>query len=125
MSHLDSAVAVQDNAVGTSYTTKAYAAQSATSPLGPASIRRRQPRPQDVQIEILYCGVCHSDLHTVRDEWNAFMPTVYPCTPGHEIIGRVSQIGSAVKKFKQGDTVAVGCMVDSCRTCPNCREGLE
>ncbi|HZU42027.1 MAG TPA: NAD(P)-dependent alcohol dehydrogenase, partial [Terriglobales bacterium] len=79
----------------------------------------------DVQIEILYCGVCHSDLHTVRNEWKEFMPTVYPCTPGHEIVGRVTKVGSAVKKFKEGDTVAVGCMVDSDRTCPNCREGLE
>ncbi len=125
MSQLDSAVAVQDKGAATSYPTKAYAAQSATSPLGPATIKRRQPTPKDVQIEILYCGVCHSDLHTVRNEWKEFMPTVYPCTPGHEIVGRVTKVGSAVKKFKEGDTVAVGCMVDSDRTCPNCREGLE
>jgi len=125
MSQLDSAVAVQDKGASTSYSAKAYAAQSATSPLGPATIKRRQPTPKDVQIEILYCGVCHSDLHTVRNEWKEFMPTVYPCTPGHEIVGRVTKVGSAVKKFKEGDTVAVGCMVDSDRTCPNCREGLE
>ncbi len=125
MSQLDSATLVQEKAGAKSYTAKAFAARSASSPLGPASIPRRQPGPKDVQIEILYCGVCHSDLHTVRDEWKAFMPTVYPCTPGHEIVGRVTGVGSAVKKFKDGDTVAVGCMVDSCRTCPNCRAGLE
>ncbi len=117
--------AIQERPTSTSYTSKAYAAQSATSPLGPATLQRREPRPQDVQIEILFCGVCHSDLHTVRDEWKAFMPTVYPCTPGHEIVGRVAKAGSAVKKFKEGDIVAVGCMVDSCRTCASCREGLE
>jgi alcohol dehydrogenase (NADP+) len=125
MSQLDSAVAVQDKGAGRSYPTKAYAAGSATSPLGPATIQRRHPTPKDVQIEIQYCGVCHSDLHTVRNEWKEFTPTVYPCTPGHEIVGRVTAVGSAVKKFKEGDTVAVGCMVDSDRTCPNCREGLE
>ncbi len=125
MSQLDTAIAVQDRSDIKSYTVKAFAAKSATSPLGAASIPRRAPGPKDVQIEILYCGVCHSDLHTVRDEWKAVMPTVYPCTPGHEIVGRVSKTGSAVKKFKAGDSVAVGCMVDSCRTCENCREGLE
>src|SRR5579884_952975 len=104
MSQLDSAVAVQDKGAATSYPTKAYAAQSATSPLGPATIKRRQPTPKDVQIEILYCGVCHSDLHTVRNEWKEFMPTVYPCTPGHEIVGRVTKVGSGVKKFKEGET---------------------
>src|ERR1700691_2729965 len=104
---------------------KAYAAESASSSLAPTSIQRRAPRPQDVEIEILYCGVCHSDLHQVRDEWHAFMPTVYPCVPGHEILGRVTRIGSAVKKFKEGDFAAVGCMVNSCGVCPNCREGLE
>ena len=125
MSQANSATAIQESVATKSYTAKAYAARSATSPLAPASIQRRAPRPQDVQIQILYCGVCHSDLHTVRDEWKAFMPTVYPCTPGHEIVGRVTKVGSGVKKFKEGDTVAVGCMVDSCRTCPSCREGLE
>ena len=83
------------------------------------------PRPQDVQIEILYCGVCHSDLHHVRNEWHGVMPTVYPCVPGHEIVGRVVKVGSAVKKFKEGDIAAVGCMVDSCRRCPNCLAGEE
>jgi alcohol dehydrogenase (NADP+) len=107
------------------YPAKAYSAQSATSPLAPGSIRRRDPRPQDVQIEILYCGVCHSDLHQVRNEWVSVMPTVYPCVPGHEIVGRVVKAGSAVKKFKEGDMAAVGCMVGSCGVCESCREGLE
>ena len=106
-------------------TTRAYQAASPTSPLAPGSIQRRAPRPQDVQIEILYCGVCHSDLHTVRNEWESVMPTVYPCVPGHEIVGRVVKVGSAVKKFKEGDMAAVGCMVDSDRVCPSCKEGLE
>ena len=109
----------------TTYVAKAYGAASATSGLAPLSIRRRAPGRQDVQIEILYCGVCHSDLHQVRNEWQNALPTVYPCVPGHEIVGRVVKAGSAVKKFKEGDIAAVGCMVDSCRTCPNCREGLE
>jgi uncharacterized zinc-type alcohol dehydrogenase-like protein len=107
------------------YTAKAYAAQGATSPLAPFTIARRSPRPQDVQIEILYCGVCHSDLHQVRNEWQEVMPTVYPCVPGHEIVGRVVKAGSAVKKFKEGDIAAVGCMVDSCRACANCLAGEE
>ena len=97
------------------FTAKAYAAQSPTSGMAPHTIKRRDPRPQDVQIEILYCGVCHSDLHQARDEWQSVMPTVYPCVPGHEIVGRVVKVGSAVKKFKEGDIAAVGCMVDSCR----------
>src|SRR5271156_6130120 len=104
---------------------KAFAAQSATSPLGPFTLARRSPRPQDVQIEILYCGVCHSDLHQVRNEWKEVMPTVYPCVPGHEIVGRVTKVGSAVTKFKLGDLAAVGCMVDSDRTCPECKAGQE
>src|SRR5918997_1337114 len=104
------------------FTTKAYSAQSETSPLAPFSFQRRDPRPQDVQIEILYCGVCHSDLHQVRNEWHN---TVYPCVPGHEIVGRVVRAGSKVGKFKEGDVAAVGCMVDSCRTCDNCKRGLE
>lgn len=108
-----------------SHTAKAYAAFSATSAMAPFTVPRRSPRPQDVELEILYCGVCHSDLHTVRNEWESAMPTVYPCVPGHEIIGRVRKAGSAVKKFKEGDIAAVGCMVDSCRICANCREGQE
>jgi uncharacterized zinc-type alcohol dehydrogenase-like protein len=106
-------------------TAKAYAAASASSGLAPASIQRREPGKQDVQIQILFCGVCHSDLHQVRNEWQSVMPTVYPCVPGHEIVGRVTKVGSAVKGFREGDIAAVGCMVDSCRTCPSCREGLE
>lgn len=102
--------------------TKAFAAQSATSALAETSIKRRDPRPTDVVIDILYCGVCHSDLHTARNEWHN---TVYPCVPGHEIVGRVVKVGSQVKKFKEGDLAAVGCMVDSCRTCPACKAGLE
>jgi alcohol dehydrogenase (NADP+) len=106
-------------------TAKAYAAQSASSGLAAFTIRRRAVRPQDVQIEILFCGVCHSDLHQVRNEWQGVMPTVYPCIPGHEIIGRVVKAGSAVKKFKEGDIAGVGCMVDSDRTCPACQSGEE
>ncbi len=107
------------------YKAKAYAAPSATSPLAPRTIARRDPTERDVQIEILFCGICHSDLHQVRNEWSGAMPTVYPCTPGHEIVGRVTNVGSAVTKFKRGDLAAVGCMVDSDGTCPECREGLE
>lgn len=108
-----------------SLTARAYAAQSATSALAPFSIQRRSPRPQDVQIDILYCGICHSDLHQTRNQWENAMPTVYPCVPGHEIVGRVVKAGSAVKKFKEGDIAAAGCMVDSDRTCANCRAGHE
>jgi uncharacterized zinc-type alcohol dehydrogenase-like protein len=104
------------------YSTKAFSTTGATSPLGPAVIERRLPTDTDVQIQILYCGVCHSDLHYARNEW-AF--TQYPAVPGHEIVGRVTAVGSAVKNFKTGDTVGVGCLVDSCRTCPDCRAGLE
>ena len=107
------------------YQTKAYSAASATSPLASDSIPRREPADNDVRIEILFCGICHSDLHYARDEWHDFMPTVYPCVPGHEIVGRVSGVGSAVSKFKAGDLVGVGCLVDSDRTCPNCQAGLE
>src|SRR3954447_17166736 len=106
------------------YKAKAYAAANANSPLASITIPRRDPGEHDVQIEILFCGICHSDLHTVRNEWSA-IPTVYPCVPGHEIVGRVTKVGSAVTKFKDGDLVGVGCLVDSDRTCPNCREGLE
>jgi alcohol dehydrogenase (NADP+) len=105
--------------------TKAYAATSDKSPLGATTIPRREPTDQDVEIEILFCGICHSDLHYARDEWHEVMPTVYPCVPGHEIVGRVTEVGSAVTSFKPGDLVGVGCMVDSDRTCRNCKEGLE
>lgn len=105
--------------------TNAYAARGASSPLAPFSITRREPLATDVRIEILYCGVCHSDLHQARDEWHDFAPTVYPCVPGHEIVGRVTKVGRDVRKFKVGDLAAVGCMVDSDRTCPACRQGLE
>jgi alcohol dehydrogenase (NADP+) len=107
------------------FTAKAFAARSAASGMAPFTLQRRSPRPQDVQIEILYCGVCHSDLHQVRDEWKMVMPTVYPCVPGHEIVGRVVKVGSAVKKLKEGDIAAVGCMVDSCRKCASCLAGDE
>ena len=105
--------------------TKAYAAASATSPLALDTIQRREPTDRDVQIEILYCGICHSDLHTVRDEWSSVMATTYPCVPGHEIVGKVTQVGSAVKGFKEGDLVGVGCMVDSDQTCPHCQADVE
>jgi uncharacterized zinc-type alcohol dehydrogenase-like protein len=108
-----------------SQTAKAFAAQSPTSGLAPLTIRRRAPGPQDVQIDILYCGVCHSDLHQVRNEWQKAMPTTYPCVPGHEIVGRVVKTGNAVTKLKAGDLAAVGCMVDSCRACASCRAGEE
>lgn len=107
------------------YKTKAYSATSATSHLAPTAIPRRDPTDRDVQIEILFCGICHSDLHYARDEWHAVMPAVYPCVPGHEIVGRVKSVGSAVSKYKSGDVVGVGCLVDSDHTCPNCRQGLE
>jgi uncharacterized zinc-type alcohol dehydrogenase-like protein len=107
------------------YNAKAYSAASATARLASTTIVRRDPSPTDVQIEILFCGVCHSDLHQARNEWSGFMPTVYPCVPGHEIVGRVTKIGSAVSKFKLGDLAAVGCMVDSDGTCPACKAGLE
>jgi alcohol dehydrogenase (NADP+) len=102
--------------------TKSYAAQSATASLAPWTIDRRAPKPHDVQIEILYCGVCHSDLHTARNEWGG---TLYPCVPGHEIVGRVTAVGDHVKKYKVGDIAGVGCLVDSCRECDNCKNDLE
>lgn len=102
--------------------TKAYAASSAKSPLEPFSLVRRDPLPDDVKIDILFCGVCHSDVHTARDEWGG---TTYPCVPGHEILGRVVAVGRNVKKFKEDDLAAVGCMVDSCRDCHSCHENLE
>ena len=102
--------------------TKAFAAQSATTPLAPFSINRREPTPTDVEIDILFCGVCHSDLHFARNEWGM---TQFPVVPGHEILGRVSRVGAKVSKFKVGDIAAVGCLVDSCRTCSSCKSGLE
>jgi uncharacterized zinc-type alcohol dehydrogenase-like protein len=102
--------------------TLGYAAQSATTPLDLFHFERREPGPRDVQIEILYCGVCHSDLHIARNEWHN---TIYPVVPGHEIVGRVTQVGGEVTTFQPGDLAGVGCLVDSCGTCPDCREGLE
>jgi alcohol dehydrogenase (NADP+) len=107
------------------YNARAYSAASATSPLVSSTIARREGTENDVQIEILFCGICHSDLHQVRNEWSGFMPTVYPCVPGHEIVGRVTQVGSAVSKFKAGDLAAVGCLVDSDHTCAECKAGFE
>jgi uncharacterized zinc-type alcohol dehydrogenase-like protein len=101
---------------------KAYAAQAADQPLAPYSFERREPEAEDVEIKILYCGVCHSDIHTARDEWGG---TVYPAVPGHEIVGKVTRVGSNVTRFKEGDTVGVGCFVDSCRHCSNCNDDLE
>lgn len=102
--------------------TKAFAVQDAQSTLGPFQFERRALEPHDVQIEILFCGVCHSDLHQIRNEWGN---SIYPMVPGHEIVGRITKVGSAVKKFKEGQLAGVGCLVDSCRTCENCKEGLE
>src|SRR5258705_12676726 len=104
---------------------RAYSAASASSPLAPTTIRRRAPGPMDVEMKVLFCGVCHSDLHQVRSEWQNTMPTVYPCVPGHEVVGRVVAAGSAVTKFQEGDFAAVGCMVDSCGACDSCRAGEE
>src|SRR5258708_6300883 len=107
------------------YKAKAYSAAGATSALASTTIPRRDPTEHDVRIEILFCGICHSDLHQVRNEWKDVMPTVYPCVPGHEIVGRVTRVGSAVTRFKPGDIAAVGCLVDSDRTCPECQAGFE
>src|SRR6516165_3336940 len=101
---------------------KAYGAYAGDKPLEPIDIERRQPGPHDVQIDIAFCGICHSDLHQVRSEWGG---TIYPCVPGHEIVGHVSAVGGEVTKFKVGDTVGVGCLVDSCQHCHACEEGLE
>jgi uncharacterized zinc-type alcohol dehydrogenase-like protein len=109
----------------TTYNAKAYSAASDKSPVASTKIKRRDPTDRDVQIEILFCGICHSDLHQVRNEWSGVMPTVYPIVPGHEIVGRVTKVGSEVTKYKPGDLAAVGCLVDSDRTCPNCKAGLE
>jgi uncharacterized zinc-type alcohol dehydrogenase-like protein len=102
--------------------TKAYAAFNATSPLAPFTFQYRDPDPDEIEIQILFCGVCHTDVHQARNEWHG---TAYPCVPGHEIVGRVTRAGSRVKKFKEGDIAAVGCMVDSCRECESCKSGLE
>ncbi len=107
------------------YTSKAFAAPSATSLLEATNIPRRNPTDRDVQIEILFCGICHSDLHTARNEWSSVMPTVYPCVPGHEIVGRVTKVGPKVVRHKVGDIVGVGCLVDSDHDCPNCQDGFE
>lgn len=103
-------------------TVKAYGARAADKPLEPLAVERRAPGPRDVEIDILYCGVCHSDLHTVRAEWSG---TVYPCVPGHEIVGRVGAVGGEASRFAVGDVAAVGCLVNSCRRCRSCGEGLE
>jgi uncharacterized zinc-type alcohol dehydrogenase-like protein len=103
-------------------TTRAYATTHPKSPLGPFSITRREPRAEDVALDIAYCGICHSDVHQARNEWKN---SIYPMVPGHEIVGRVTRVGSAVTAFRPGDLVGVGCMIDSCRTCASCREGLE
>ena len=107
------------------YNSKAYSAASETSPLAATTIARRDLIEQDVQIEIMFCGVCHSDLHQVRNEWSGMLPTVYPVVPGHEIVGRVTEVGSGVTNFKVGDLAAVGCLVDSDRTCDDCKAGME
>jgi alcohol dehydrogenase (NADP+) len=107
------------------YNAKAYSAVSATAPLATATVPRREPTEHDVQIEILFCGICHSDLHAVRNEWSEFMSTTYPIVPGHEIVGRVTAVGAAVTKYKPGDLAAVGCLVDSDGTCSRCQAGLE
>ncbi len=125
MSEAARSVPATSTAKPQTFAAKAFAAQGATIPLAPFTIERRDPRPQDVQIQILFCGVCHSDLHQVRNEWENAMPTIYPCVPGHEIVGRVVRAGSAVKKFKEGDFAAVGCMLDSCHKCAACLDGDE
>src|SRR5205807_6154893 len=102
--------------------TRAYAATSKTSPLAPFIIERREPGPNDVLIEILFCGICHSDIHQARDEWGG---SIFPMVPGHEIVGRVARVGSQVKRFKVGELAGVGTIVDSCRVCESCKEGLE
>jgi alcohol dehydrogenase (NADP+) len=107
------------------YQAKAYSAASETAPLTPTTIPRREPTEHDVEIKILFCGICHSDLHAVRNEWSEFMATVYPIVPGHEIVGRVTKVGSAVKKFQPGDIAGVGCLVDSDGTCAECKADLE
>jgi len=112
-------------ATAPSFETAAYAATRATSGLARTTIHRREPRASDLDLEVLFCGICHSDLHQARDEWHKNMPTTYPCVPGHEIVGRVVKAGSAVRRFREGALAAVGCMVDSCRGCAPCRAGEE
>ena len=107
------------------YKANAYSVASATSPFASSTIERRNPTEHDVQIEIFFCGICHSDLHQARNEWSGLMPTVYPCVPGHESVGRVTKVGSALTKFKPGDLAGVGCLVDSDGTCPECKAGFE
>jgi uncharacterized zinc-type alcohol dehydrogenase-like protein len=107
------------------YHAKAYSVESPTASFEPTEIPRRAATDRDVQIEILYCGICHSDLHTARDEWNTVMPTTYPCVPGHEIVGKVTSVGASVSGFKVGDTVGVGCLVGSDHDCPSCKADLE
>jgi uncharacterized zinc-type alcohol dehydrogenase-like protein len=107
------------------YQAKAYSVTNSTAAFTSATIPRREATERDVQIEILFCGICHSDLHTVRDEWHSVMPTTYPCVPGHEIVGRVTKVGAEVTQFKTGDLVGVGCMVDSDHICPTCQDHLE
>src|SRR3979409_789336 len=102
--------------------TRGYASKGPTSTLEPFNFERREPGPHDVLIEILYCGICHSDIHQTRDEWGG---SIFPMVPGHEIVGCVASVGSAVTKFKAGDLAGVGCMVDSCRVCENCKDGEE
>jgi len=121
MPSTDVEVAPQKSTTKT-FKTAGYAAHSATTPLKQFSFERREPGPKDVQIDILFCGVCHSDLHTARNEW---ANTIYPVVPGHEIIGKVTKVGADVRRFKVGDQVGVGCMVDSCRVCESCKAGLE
>ncbi|WP_338872870.1 NAD(P)-dependent alcohol dehydrogenase [Myxococcus stipitatus] len=101
---------------------RGYAAPDARSPLAPFQFERREPGPNDVQLDVLFCGICHSDLHQARDEWGG---ALFPMVPGHEIVGRVTRVGAKVSRFKAGDTVGIGCMVDSCRACASCKEGLE
>ncbi|MGN6619289.1 MAG: NAD(P)-dependent alcohol dehydrogenase [Ilyomonas sp.] len=119
---METAIAAEGGKTLSAKQVKAFGTEAATAPLNQLNIQRRKPTAHDVEIEILFCGVCHSDLHTARDEWHG---TVYPCVPGHEIVGRVMSVGDHVTKFKVGDLAAVGCMVDSCRECDYCKEGLE
>lgn len=119
---IQTAIAAEGGKTLSAKQVKAFGTEAATTPLEHLNIQRRKPTKHDVEIEILYCGVCHSDLHTARNEWHG---TVYPCVPGHEIVGRIVSVGGHVTKFKAGDLAAVGCMVDSCRECDYCKEGLE
>ena len=119
---MEPVIAAEGGKAVTAKQVKAFGTKAATAPLNQLNIKRRKPTPHDVEIEILYCGVCHSDLHTVRNEWHG---TVYPCVPGHEIVGKIVSAGDHVKKFKVSDLAAVGCLVDSCRECDYCKEGLE